>query len=298
MKSFIIIPKSPFLITPHLERFCLRNVPTPCIYENNSCRRILRIRGVLAPYLVRIISEGERPKIGVKVFTSDNEVAEIVLRSIGKIYRVGFDYKIFLEKCRFDEKLYFIARKYYGLRPTRMVNIYEALIDSIIEQNISLSLALRIKGRFVKAYGERKIIRGREFYAFPLPEKIGKLESLELKRRIKTTLAKAKAIIEVSRIYECLPNIREIEVDPDNFIDFITKVKGIGRWTAQISIAKVSEKFYIGPYGDLAVRRGFKKILGIRDEKNIENYVRKLEDYAGLILYLMALEGHQNYSKR
>lgn len=56
-----------------------------------------------------------------------------VLEKIKEIYRVDFDYKKFLNKCKFNKKLYSIARKYYGLRPTKMISIYEALIDSIIE---------------------------------------------------------------------------------------------------------------------------------------------------------------------
>jgi len=76
-------------------------------------------------------------------------------------------------------------------------------------------------------------------------------------------------------------------------MEFITKVKGIGKWTAELSIAKVSKKFYVGPYGDLAVKRGFKRIFGISEEKEIRKILNGLEEYSGLILYLMALEGHK-----
>lgn len=149
-------------------------------------------------------------------------------------------------------------------------------------------MVIRTKSEFVKQFG-KKVINNKEFYSSPLPEKVSRLKPEELKRKIRTTLLKANAIIEVAKINESLPKEEKIEDNPE---DFITKIKGIGKWTAQLSIAKISKNFYVGPYGDLAVRRGFKKILGIEDEKEIEEFSKELKEYAGLLLYLIALEEH------
>ena len=56
-----------------------------------------------------------------------------------------------------------------------MVSVYEALVDSIIEQNISLNLALRVKANFVRKFGEKQVIEKEEYYSFPRFEKIRKL---------------------------------------------------------------------------------------------------------------------------
>jgi len=61
----------------------------------------------------------------------------------------------------------------------------------------------------------------------------------------------------------------------------------------ELSIAKVSRYFNIGPYGDLAVKRGFQRTFGIQSEEEIREIMSGLEEYTGLILYLMALEGHR-----
>ena len=291
MQNFVLYPKPPFLISPHLEKFCPENLPVPCLYENKSCRRILRIGEFFIPYKVLIVSEGGRPELKVQVFCEDGGLARRVVDRVREIYRIDFDYSRFLLKTR-KTPIYSIARKYYGLRPTRMVSVYEALVDSVIEQNISLNLAMKIKAVFVKRFGERKLVQNEEYYSFPSFEKVGKLRPEDLKKEIRVTLVKASAIVEVAKLAESLPSIGKIEKNPEGFIEFITKIKGIGRWTAELSVAKVSKKFYVGPLGDLAVRRGFKRVFGIDGEKEIREIMRGLEDYTGLILYLMALEGH------
>lgn len=57
-----------------------------------------------------------------------------------------------------------------------------------------------------------------------------------------------------------------------------------------MAIAKVAEDFKIGPAGDLAVKRGFDKVLGVKDENQIRDIMKGLGNYGGLVLYLMALE--------
>jgi len=190
-------------------------------------------------------------------------------------------------------RLYHLARKYYGLRPTRVLDIYEALVDSIIEQNISLNLAMRIKGRFVRLYGVRAFINGEGYYSFPPSDVIAGLDPTDLKESIRTTRVKAKAIIEVTKLSGELPKVDEIDRDPYRFMDYITMIKGIGRWTAEISVAKVSKKFFVGPFGDLAVKRRFKRVLGIEDEGCMRKIVEDLSEYTGLILCLLAMEGHR-----
>ncbi len=289
---FVVYPKPPFLILPHLAKFCPRGLPVPCLYENGACRRILEIEGHLVPYKVFIASEGMKPKLTVQIFSRDKSLAGKALNKIREIYRVNFDYSRFLKRTE-GTPIYPIARKHYGLRPTRMLSVYEALIDSIIEQNISLNLAMKIKAEFVRQFGEKKVLSGEEYYSFPSPRKVGRLEPATLKKKIRTTLVKANAIVEVARLAESLPTVEEIEEKPEDFLGYITRIKGVGKWTAELSMAKVSRNFNIGPYGDLAVKRGFQRTFGIQSEGEIREIMSGLEEYMGLILYLMALEGHR-----
>ncbi len=85
---------------------------------------------------------------------------------------------------------------------------------------------------------------------------------------------KSKAIIEVANRVDALPSTDEIEENPEEFTKTITRIKGIGIWTAQISIAKISKSFRVGPINDLSARREFKYFLGISDEES-QNLFRR-----------------------
>ena len=126
---------------------------------------------------------------------------------------------------------------------------------------------MKIKADFVKKLGERKVVEGEEYYSFPSFERVRKVRPSELKRKIRVTLIKATAIIEVAKLTENLSPVKRIKRRPEEFAEFVTKIKGIGKWTAELSVAKVSKSFYVGPYGDLAVKRGFRRMFGIDDEK-------------------------------
>jgi len=97
-----------------------------------------------------------------------------------------------------------------------MISVYEALIDSIIEQNITLNLAFKIKADFVRKFGGKRIIEKEEYYSFPSFEKVRKLKLLNLKKKIRVTLVKANAIIEVAKLVESLPSINKIEKSQKN----------------------------------------------------------------------------------
>jgi len=290
--TYWIKPRPPFAIMSHLRRFCLKNKPAPCIFDGKSCRRLVFIENMPVAYKVLIISEGYDPSLRLEVFARNRTLANRAFRIVKEIYRVDFDYQKFMETCRKHRRIYELAKKYIGLRPTGMISIYEALLDSIIEQNISLILAMRIKARFIRKFGEKIEINGEEYYSFPRPSVLANMAPERLKKEARLTMMKSKAIIEVANRIDELPSADEIEENPEEFTKTITRIKGIGIWTAQISIAKISKSFRVGPINDLSARRGFKYFLGISNEEKIRKLLDYFSEYAGLILYLMAFEGH------
>ena len=50
--------------------------------------------------------------------------------------------------------------------------VFEALIDSIIEQQISLKAAWSMQRRLIEAFGDTLSLQGRTYFAFPVPEKL------------------------------------------------------------------------------------------------------------------------------
>lgn len=208
----------------------------------------------------------------------------------GKMLRIDFDYRRFLESLSGYPELRELAERYMGLRPTRSLSLYSALLESIIKQRISLRAALTIQSRLVLSLGRREPWRGEIYYGHPPPESL--LDPGRL-RRFGLTEVKAIAVSEVARaeLEGRLPSLEEVERSPETVIEELQGIKGVGPWTAELSVAMVSEGFKVGPASDLAVRRGLSRVLGVRsDGEEVRKALKDLEEYAGLIMYLASLD--------
>ncbi len=282
-------PKPPYLFSKHLELFSLNNEPVPYIYDRmgKSCRSIKRLgRKELFP--VKCIFRGEPydPVIECLAygeFSSSSRIREYLKKHL----RIDFDYNRFLEVIKDYPKLQGIVGKYPGLRPGRAMSLYEALIDAVVKQRISLKASLRITSRLVKRYGQHFTINNEDYYSTPLPERILDSTILELRKQGLTSV-KARALWEIARAeYEgWLPSIREVERDPWRVVDELTGIYGVGPWTAELAVAMTLGDFRVGPRMDLAVRRGLSR-FGFSVEELLRD--EHLTEFIGLVMYLASI---------
>ncbi len=217
----------------------------------------------------------------------ENEIKDV----ISHVLSMDVKYTEFLNSISQYPELLRIAEKYGGLRPMRNISIYEALLKVIPQQMISLKAALNFTGKLIKEMGVVKEVESRKFYSVPEPEVIISKGIFAL-LKIGTTKMKARAILEVAKLQhaEKLPDLKSINENPKEAIKELMTIKGIGRWTAELSVATVIRDYSIAPAGDLNVKKGFKRILNIESESEIRKFVENLGKWRGLAMYLIAQE--------
>ncbi len=286
-----LVPKAPFAFTAHLSRFTIPGTPTPIMYEGSSCWRLIRLAGRMP---VRLTFSGEpwEPRILVECWCRNGEEAEAALKAASAMVRADFDYNEFIRKVSEIEPLRRLAERHPGLRPGRALSLYEALVDSVVKQRIALRAALRIQGRLVRALGPSLTVDNVTFWDYPDPEALAETD-LENLRSLGLTRAKARTLKEIANaeLAGDLPDLGEVEGDPEGAISALTQMWGIGRWTAELAIAMVSRRFSIGPASDLSVLRGLSRILERElDEPEVRGALAPLSEYGGLIMYLASFE--------
>ncbi len=293
MRTKVLLkPKPPYRITPHLEKYTLPDKPTPSTFSNGILRRALLVDSTLVSIEAHILSENGNPLIEATIYSDDKALVKKTVDKISWMLSIDYDFSKLLKVVRKDAKLYKLAEKFKGLRPCRAPTLFEALVKSIIEQQINLRIALKITRELVEAYGFKADIGGKFFYEFPTPERIASTDPTKL-RRLGMSLRKAETIIAVAEkaVEGKLPSIKEVNENPEKAISELTSVKGIGLWTAELAIAKVHQSFSIGPAGDLAVKRGLSKLYGLPpDEKAVREKLSKYREFAGILMYLMVME--------
>jgi DNA-3-methyladenine glycosylase II len=193
---------------------------------------------------VRLLSVGGEPELA---FASEAMVHLLAL---------DIDLTGFYSMLEHDEALSEAVGGMRGLRPPRAESIFEALVVAIIGQQISANVARVIREGLIEAYGVPVDAEGHTLYAFPTPESLNNATPDEL-RGHKLSARKVEYVQDTAR--RTLEGELEIErfVDMDNeqVIAELTKVRGIGRWSAEWMLMRALGRVDVLPAGDLALRR-------------------------------------------
>jgi len=156
----------------------------------------------------------------------------------------------FLKK---DARLAKIIESVGPYRIALVENPYESLVEAIITQQLSGKAAESISRRFRGLYKR-----------YPKPGEVLKTPNSKLAR---TGLSKMKItyIKDLSkRIAAKELNLRSFEnMSDEEVVQELTKVKGIGRWTAEMFLIFSLGRQDVLPVGDLGLRKGIQMLYSL-----------------------------------
>src|ERR1035438_10279447 len=169
---------------------------------------------------------------------------------------------------RVDRKLARIIAKSapITLQPERTQSIFEALLESIIYQQLNGKVAATITGRVKALFPEnthslrtrRGLVAG-----FPSPEQI-LAATPEVQRSARLSQAKMLAIRDLAAktLDGTVPTAREAhKLSDDELVERLTAVRGIGRWTVEMLLLFRLGRPDVLAVDDYGIRKGFAKML-------------------------------------
>lgn len=256
--TIVIKPRAPFDFTA-TARF-LRFTETEAVdtFTEGSYRRAFRFGDRLR--LLRVESSGtlSRPALEValegKGVSSDVET-RMAERLARRIFSTDHDLKKFRAQVAGDSLMSRLEAEHRGLHIARWPTLFEALTISILSQQISTVVAMTLKRRMVEKFGERLTLRGKDFFAFPRPERLA-YASVEELRALGLSGAKAASIIEMAE-RTTAGEFDETELEREeneSLIARLTTLRGVGRWTAEWALMLHFGRADVFPAGDLALR--------------------------------------------
>lgn len=162
-------------------------------------------------------------------------------------------------------------------------NYFESLVNSIISQQLSTRAAETIRLRFLKTFGidaERRQSK-RMGAHFPSARQI-------LKKTDDQLSACGLSGSKVSYIKNLAQAVEEGSVDFTNIgkkgdeeiIEMLTKVKGIGRWTAEMFLIFSLCRPNIFSHGDLGLKNAIKKLYRIDPKLHKKKYLKLIESWS------------------
>ncbi len=198
-----------------------------------------------------------------------------------KILGLDFPLEKFYQFAKSDAVLHELTQKFRGFRPTLAANPFEMMVTSISAQQINLQFAFTVRSRLVRRYGEKLVVDGQTYYAFPTPEKLARVKVSSL-RQLQFTEKKSEYIIGLSKaIRDGQLDLEALSQQADEAIaEKLIALRGIGRWTVDWFLARCLGRGDAFPAGDLGVRKAVQHFYFNGKEKS-EDELRKFSQRWG-----------------
>ncbi|MCL5027237.1 MAG: DNA-3-methyladenine glycosylase [Chloroflexi bacterium] len=231
------------------------------VYRDNVYSRVFGLDG--RPGLARSWAErGGLPRLNVLVTDeaiSDGDLSTVEAR-LRHTFDLDFPLNDFYGALGGDPLLAPLIARYNGLRMLVRPYLFEALVMSITTQQINLTFAYNLKARLVQKFGQTVEYEGQTYFAFPAATALAKATITDL-RQMQYSERKADYIIGLAR------RVASGELDmeglarlpDDEFIQEVTKVRGLGRWSAEWTLSRGLGRPDIVAADDIGVQRAFSR---------------------------------------
>ena len=233
-------------------------------FQGGVFTQVINVNNKLA--LVSLTSTGtvSQPQIAVEVksnhpFTSLDKCS--VLEMVSYVFNLNLNLCNFYQAIKNDATMKRITQQLYGLRNPTTPKVFESLVDSIIEQQISILVAIVLEEKLTKKFGERLELDGKSYFAFPTPHSLARRSVEEIqniglsRRKAEYVLGVANEIVSGKLNLEVMRNYSSAE----KIISELDAIRGIGAWTAELTMLRGMQRLEAFPADDLGLRRVISK---------------------------------------
>jgi DNA-3-methyladenine glycosylase II len=260
-------------------------------FDAGIWRRVLLIGKSPVALTVRQTHHGARPEIEVRISAArpqsvKAEVAAIITRMLG----LDRDLSDFYRLARADARLRELAERLRGMKPVRYATVFEGFANAVACQLVSLSAGMHVLNRIADAYGTPGKVDGAPapMRSFPAAAAIARSNPDAL-RAFGLSRQKGEYLIGLAKL-AIDPKDRDFasiaRLNDDDAIARLSKIRGVGRWTAEYVMLRSFGRINIFPGDDVGGRKKLFEWLGSRDTPSYDGVGKMLErwrPYGGLI---------------
>ena len=261
--------------------------PVPEQTTETSFYRLYPFNSEMVPVMITQHTSGQ--PLLVDYFaqsTSEEEIRECVVHTLG----LEVDMQGALKRIRNDQIINVIFNGISGIQPYQSPRVFEALIKTIIQQQVSYRAANILTRKLILLLSQKRLFNDKMLYAFPLSHSIVRhgingLQDLGFGY-------KAKYVHGVAELAETGSlNLEELkEKEHDKVISLLQPIHGIGLWTIDTLAISGLGNFKVFPYGDLGIRNLLGRLYNDNQRlttQEVESLVSQWGTDQSLVLYLL-----------
>jgi DNA-3-methyladenine glycosylase II len=193
-----------------------------------------------------------------------------------------------------------LAQRMRGVRPPRYPTLWEACVNAVVFQQLSLIAATAIMRRLIVALGQSLVSDDFRHYSFPSMKSFLDADD-DLLRAAGLSAGK---LMTLRRVGEALAGgtIDETQLEQQTSADaaaILCRIKGIGPWTAAVILLRGLGRLDVFPMNDTSVTRNLALVSG-STAVDVERTLRALSPQQGMLYYhllLARLEAQQDLGR-
>ena len=272
--------------------------PMPEVFEEGVWRRAIRLEsGKLIPVALRSLGTTDAPKIEVKTFrTLTVQQKKELERKLDALFSFSQDLTSLYAFMDKDPVLRDLKQKFYGLKAGSIgTTVFESIVKSIIQQQISIRVAFSITNKMVTKFSERVTIENVIYYDFPTPKQLSEA-TLEEIRHCGVSWKKAEYIKGIAdKAADGTFDSEGLRVlSNEEVAETLKKFRGVGTWTAEMVLSAGLKRGATVPAGDLGVRRTFSKFYSdgkILSEAEVRRIAEEWQKFTkDIVFYISCIE--------
>ena len=292
MIGFTLRPAAPFRLD--LTVWVLRRLPINEMdrWDGQTYRRVLVLSG--SPREVVITQSGppEAPELQVTLSGEDTteQDAEAARSMLRKMLGLDVDLSEFFRQTEADEHLGRLVRRFIGFKPPRLGSVFEALLNAVACQQLSLVVGITLLNRLTANYG----LSVGEHRSFPRPQDLTNARFEDL-RKLGFSSRKAENILAFARGASSgeldLESLNEM--DDQSVASRLCELSGVGRWSAEYVALRGLGRLNVFPADDVGSQNKLQHWLGLMERPDYDGMHRVLDQWApyrGLIYFYLLLD--------
>jgi DNA-3-methyladenine glycosylase II len=164
--------------------------------------------------------------------------------------------------------------------------MYEALLVTVIGQQVSVQAAQSVRRRLIRNMGTRVTAGidcgGGSYYLYPTPQQLIEADESALREQ-GVSRQKSVYLLEIAERAAAgeLDRAAFAALSDEDALDRLCKIRGVGRWTAEIALMRGLGRPDVFAAGDLGLQAAVQKLWGMRERPSEKTLRDMAERWSG-----------------
>jgi DNA-3-methyladenine glycosylase II len=302
--TFSISPSPPFRLD--LTATALRRRPINMIdtWNGEIYSRVLVIHDIPVLLQVSQSGAGRSPRLHIKAQAHriPRDAKAHITQSLEVLLGLRQNMRPFYRLAKADRRLSKLTSRFMGLKPPRFPSVFEAIVNGIACQQLSLHVGLTLLNRLTMRAGVPFASPSGTRHAFPRAQDISEL-SVRALRQLGFSTNKGIALRQLSKDVvsgqfdsEGLAHLRD-----EQAMERLLTLRGVGRWTTEYVLLRGLGRTNVFPADDVGARNNLARWLKIErrlDYSSVQQLLAQWRPYSGMIYFYLLIDSLSSGSER